>query len=129
MAVHSGTAGSVVYGGTAGTIVGEIKSFTLDITGEELDTSSFGQSWRGYDLGVKEWGGSFTGNYDAADTYQTQLWTNFTTGAKAEVVFYVSATAGFRGTAIVSGDSVSDSFDGLAEVEFTFKGDGTLAKL
>ncbi len=56
MAIHSGTSGSVVYqtvNGTAGTLVGEIKNWTLTVEAEELDTSAFGQSWRGFDAGIK----------------------------------------------------------------------------
>lgn len=131
MAVYSGTSGSVVYqtaSGTAGTLIGEMKEYTLSVEVEELDTSAFGQSWRGKDAGIKQWSGSFSGNADNADTQQTALWTNMGAGTKAELTFFLNGTAGFYGTAVILGQEITDSFDGLGETSFNFSGDGTLAK-
>ncbi len=131
MAIHSGTSGSVVYqtaNGTAGTLVGEIKNWTLTVEAEELDTSAFGQSWRGFDAGIKQWSGSFEGNKDNDDGQQTALWTNLLAGTKAEVTFFLSGTAGYYGTVVILGEEVAQAFDAFGETSYNFRGDGTLAK-
>ena len=131
MGIHSGTSGSVIYNstnGTAGTLVGEIKTWTLNVEVEELDTSSFGQSWRGFDAGIKQWSGSFEGNKDEDDALQDLLWTNLLAGTKAEVALYLSGTASYYGTVVIMGEEVTQSFDSMGETSYSFRGDGTLAK-
>jgi hypothetical protein len=64
---------------------------------------------------------------DEMDTAQISL----TVGSEITVSFYFEgATAGdkyYTGTAIVTGKSVSASFDGLVESEISFQGTGTLS--
>lgn len=131
MAIHSGTSGSVVYqtaNGTAGTLIGEIKNWTLTVEAEELDTSAFGQSWRGFDAGIKQWSGSFEGNKDDNDGQQDALWTNLLAGTKAEVTMFLDGTAGYYGTVVILGEEVTQAFDAFGETAYNFRGDGTLAK-
>ena len=132
MAIHSGTSGSVVYAtsnGTAGTLVGEIKNWTITVEAAELDTSAFGQSWRGFDAGIKQWGGSFEGNKDSADAQQNAIWANLLAGAKAEVSFFLGGTVGYYGTVVMMSEEPTQSFDNFGEVSYSFRGDGTLAKM
>lgn len=129
MAVISGTQGSVTYGGTAGTIVGGIKTWSLDVAAAELDASNFGSTWRLTDSGIKEWSGSFEGNYDDTDAQQTTLWTNLTTGAKGVVVFGMGTADYFHGTVVILGHSPSQSFDGLGAGSWNFKGHGPLTRV
>lgn len=129
MAVISGTQGSVVYGGTAGTVVGGMKTWSLDVAASELDASSFGSTWRLTDSGIKEWSGSAEGNYDDTDTYQTSLWTALTAGTKTVMMFSVGTADYFYGTAVITGASPSQSFDGLGGMNFSFKGHGPLTRV
>ena len=130
MAIHSGTSGSVVWAsanGTAGTIIGELKSWTLNVEVEELDTSAFGQSWRGFDAGVKQWGGSFEGNKDQNDAQQAAAWTNLLAGTKVEITMFLDDDDYYYGTVVLLGEEVTQTFDGMAETSYSFRGDGTLA--
>lgn len=128
MAVISGTQGSVVYGGTAGTIIGGLKTWSLDIGAAELDASNFGSTWKLTESGIKEWSGSMEGNYDDADTYQTSLWTALTGGTKVVAQFNVGTADYFVGTAVLTGHSPSQSFDGLGAASWAFKGHGPLTR-
>lgn len=129
MAVISGTAGTVVYGGTAGTAVANIKTWSLDVAAAELDASAFGSTWKLTDSGIKEWGGSFEGNSDDSDAQQTALWTALTTGAKVVMMLAQGTARRFYGTAVITGDSPSQSFDGLAAESWSIKGHGPLTRL
>ena len=129
MAVHSGTQGSVIYGssnGTVGTIVGGMKTWTITVEAEELDTSSFGQSWRNFDSGIKQWGGTFEGNKDASNAQQQALWAQLVGGTKVEATFYLGTAAKYYGTVVVLGEEPTQSFDNFGETSYTFRGDGTL---
>ena len=130
MAIHSGTSGSVVWAtanGTAGTIIGEIKNWTMNVEAEELDTSSFGQSWRGWDAGVKQWSGSFEGNKDQNDAQQLAAWTSLLAGTKGEVTFFLDDDDYYYGTVIILSEEINQSFDSMGETSYNFRGDGTLA--
>lgn len=129
MAVLSGTAGSVVYGGTAGTAIEGMKSWTLDVAVGELDASSFGSTWKLVEGGIKEWSGSAEGNTDDGTAMQQSAWTSLTTGAKVVMLFGLGAADTYYGTALITGQSVNSSFDGLASTSYTFKGHGPLTKV
>lgn len=132
MAIHSGTSGSVLYAtssGTAGTLIGQLKSWSITVEAEELDTSAFGQSWRTFDAGVKQWGGSFQGNVDAADAQQIAIWSNLLTGTKAELALKLDATKTYYGTVVMISQDLEDSFDGLAESTWNFRGNSTLGTI
>ena len=93
MALLSGTAGSVVYGGTAGTAIEGMKSWTLDVAVGELDASSFGSTWKLTEGGVKEWSGSAEGNADDGTAMQASAWTALTAGTKVVMLFVALAYA------------------------------------
>lgn len=129
MAVLSGTAGSVVYGGTAGTAIEGMKSWTLDVAVGELDASQFGSTWKLTEGGVKEWSGSADGNADDGTAMQASAWTSLTAGTKVVMMFAVGAADYYYGTALITGQSTGSSFDGLATTSYTFKGHGPLTKV
>jgi len=131
MAIHSGTQGSVVYStanGTAGTLIGGMKTWSLSVEGEVLDTSAFGQDWRSKDLGIKQWTGSFEGNKDGTNAAQNAVWSQLLAGSKAEVTFYMGTIDRYYGTVVITSEEPTQTFDGFAETTYNFEGDGTLAK-
>jgi len=131
MGIHSGTQGSVIYatsGGTAGTLIGGMKTWSLNVEGEVLDTSAFGQSWRSKDLGIKQWTGNFEGNKDGKNAQQNAIWSQLLAGSKAEVTFFMGTVDRFYGTVVITAEEVTQTFDSFAETSYSFEGDGTLVK-
>ena len=126
MATLTGTAGSVTHG-TAPGLIGEMKTWSLNVAVAELDTSSFGNSWKEFTGGIGEWSGSFEGNADPSDAGQDAMWTNLVAGSLVELRFYMSGTVFYQGTAMITSQDVGQSFDGLATQAFNFRGSGTLA--
>ena len=129
MAVISGTAGSVVFSGTAGTAIEGMKSWTLDVAVGELDASQFGSTWKLVEGGVKEWSGSADGNADDGTAMQASMWTALTAGTKTVMLFGLNGTDYYHGTALITGQSTGTSFDGLATTSYTFKGHGPLTRV
>ena len=129
MANLSGTAGSVVYGGTAGTAIEGMKSWSLDVAVGELDASSFGSTWKLVEGGIKEWSGSAEGNADDGDLMQSSIWTNLQAGTKVVMVFAMGTARKWSGTALITGSSPSISFDGLGAESYSFTGHGPLTRV
>lgn len=126
MAALSGTAGSVVYttGGT--TVVGEIKEWSIDSSMEPPETTAFGDQWKEFIAGIRDWSASFNGNFDSGDAVQTSLRNAFLGGSAITGRFYVSSANYFSGSGFVTGHSPTTSYDGVAAIEYAMQGNGAL---
>lgn len=126
MAQYSGTAGSVVYttGGT--TLVGEIKEWSFDGAAETVETTAFGQTYKSRIPGLRDGGGSFSGNFDHADTAQLALVNSFLGGSAVALRLYMSSAKYISiGTAYFEGFSPSMSYDGVGEAGYDFVTSGS----
>lgn len=121
MAAISGTAGSVVYGGTGGTAVGNLTEWSIDISLNPVETTAFGITWEQYVTSIKSATGSFSGNFDGADTMQDNLRTAMVDGTSVALALYLNGTNYYDvGTAFLTGHRSSVSMDGKAETTFDF---------
>lgn len=121
MAQYSGTAGSVVYmtGGT--TLVGEISEWSFDGSMSPVETTSFGSRNVKRISGLIDGSGSFSGNFDAADSAQGSLVNAFLGGSAIALRLYLNATKYVNiGTAYVTGWGPSIAVDGKGDVSYDF---------
>jgi predicted secreted protein len=117
MANISGKAGSVLV--AAATVAG-IKSWTLDYTGDALDTTDFADSGhRTYIPGIDGWSGKFEGFKDGAPQ---------AIGSEIALQLKESATAGqlYTGQAIITGVHPTVGVDGVVGMAYDFQGSGSL---
>ena len=123
MAVHHGKEGEVAVGGTA---VGELTSFTLETTGDVVESTQMSDGAKSFIAGRTSFSGTLEMHFDEADSVQTQL------TAGASVTFKLlpegSATGDrkFEGAGIVTGMSVSQPLDGIVSRTVTFQGTDAL---
>jgi hypothetical protein len=126
MATSKGKEG-VVKIGTA--VVGEVKSFELTETANEVDTSVMGDNWTGVDSTQSSWSVSASLFWDIADPGQTLI----VVGSKVALKLYPQgATTGLleqSGTALVTSLGQAQAHDGMVERTVEFKGDGALTKV
>ena len=124
MATHTGSEGLIKIGANT---LGELRSYSLETTGDTIEDTTMGDSARTYKTGLTSWTGTASLYMDEADTAQIAL----TVGSEITVAFYFEGNQTgdkyYTGTAIVTGKSVSASFDGLVESEISFQGTGTLS--
>jgi predicted secreted protein len=124
MATHTGSEGLIKIGADT---LGELRSYSLETTGDTIEDTSMGDSARTYKSGLTAWSGTASLYFDEADTAQIAL----TVGSSITIkVYFEGASSGdkfYEGTAIVTGKSVSASFDGLVESEISFTGTGALS--
>ena len=125
MATHAGSEGLVKVGGNT---LAEVRSFTLDISGEVIEDTSMGDSFRSYKAGLGSYTASVECFFDETDTAQNAL----DVGSSLTLELYPEGAASgdtyFTGTVIVTGKSVSSSFDGMVEVSFTAQGTGGITE-
>ncbi len=124
MATHLGKEGTVQVGSNA---IAEIRGFSIDETIDTVEDTSMGDSSKTYLASIKDFSGSVDVLYDETDTNgQTAL----SVGSSVTLNFAPEGTdsgdAKLTGTAIVTGKSVTSSFDGLVESTITVQGTGGL---
>jgi hypothetical protein len=124
MATHLGKEGTVQVGSNA---IGEIRGFSIDETIDTVEDTSMGDASKSYLASIKDFSGSVDVLYDEGDTNgQTAL----AVGSSVTLNFAPEGSSSgdvkLTGTAIVTGKSITSSFDGLVESTITVQGTGGL---
>lgn len=126
MANHKGSEGTVKVGSNA---VAEIRSFSIEENGDTLEDTSMGDSARTYLASLTSWSGSVDVFWDETDTSGQGA---LDVGSSVTLNLYPEGdTAGdtyYTGTAIVTGKSISSSFDGMVEASVSVQGTGALTE-
>ena len=126
MATHAGSEGTVKVGSDA---IAEIRSFSIEETADTLEDTSMGDSARTYKPSLTSFSGSVDVFWDETDTAGQG---GLTIGAEVTLNLYPEGdTAGdtyLSGSAIVTGRSVSSSFEGLVEMSISVQGNGALTQ-
>jgi len=121
---HVGKDGVVKVGSDA---VGSVRSFNVDYNSDTVETTKMGDAARTYTGTLKSWTASIDAIWlEDTDTGQQAL----NPGDEVTLNLYPegadSGDTYYTGTCIVTGVSVSTSFDDLVMVSFTAQGDGDL---
>ena len=124
MATHTGSEGTVKVGANA---IAEIRSYSIEQTADTTEDTTMGDAWRTHKTTLKAWSGTVDVYWDETDTTGQGA---LVPGAEVTANFYPEgATATdvyLTGTAIVTGKTVSASFDGMIESTITLQGTGAL---
>lgn len=124
MATHAGSEGKVFIGSDQ---VAEIKSWSLEVNSDTVDTSIIGTSWRKNQATIKSWSGNFEGFWDETDTDGQGA---LVVGGTVTLNMYPegddSGDTYWTGDVIITAISYSASFDGIVEASFTYTGTGAL---
>lgn len=124
MAVHKGSEGTVKVGANA---IAEIRSYSIEETGDTLETSTMGDTARTYVPSLTSWSGSVDVYWDETDTTGQGA---LTVGAQVTLNVYPegdsAADTYYTGSAIVTSVSKTASFDGLVEASIGVQGTGAL---
>jgi hypothetical protein len=126
MATHTGSEGTVRVGATNNVL--EIRSYSIEETADTAEDTAMGDSYRTFKTTLKAWTGSVDVFWDELDTTGQGA---LIVGSEVAIRFLPEgATTGdlyFTGNAIVTGKTVTGSFDGMVESTITLQGTGTLA--
>lgn len=126
MATHTGSEGTVKVGANA---IAEIRSYSIEETADTTEDTTMGDSYRTHKTTLKSWSGTVDVYWDETDTTGQGA---LTVGSEVTANFYPEgSTTGdsyITGTAIVTGKTVSASFDGMIESTITLQGTGSLSR-
>lgn len=125
MATHKGSEGLVKVGSAT---VAEVKSYSLEESADTLETTKMGDAARTYLPSLTSFSGSVDCFWDETDSNgQVAL----AVGASVTLVFYPEGAASgdtyYSGTALVTGKTITGSFDGMVEASISVQGTGALS--
>ena len=123
MAVHHGKEGQVAIGGTA---VGELTSFTLETTGDVVESTKMEDGAKSFIAGRTSFSGTLEMHFDETDSGQTQLVSGASLTFKLLPEGSSSGDRKFEGASVITGMSVSQPLDGVIARSVTFQGTGAL---
>lgn len=126
MATYRGMDGSVTF---ATNVVAEVKSWSAQVTGEVLDTTSMGLKWRTVKGGVAQWNGQMVAQLDYGDTLGQKAMidkliqtTPDSVGAAAELL--VNTGKKLSGTILITNIAITQQLGSIVEVTIGFEGSG-----
>ena len=123
----AGKNGKVTIGQSANPVA-SIKSWSLELNLDTLETTALGDDWKNFIAGLKEWSASCEGNYaiHTDENGQQNLQDAYISGETVIVKLYVNDTNYYTGSAYVSSLSVEDPVDDVVSATFELKGTGEL---
>lgn len=124
----TGHSGSVTVASGA---MGNAKAWSLDVTQETVDTTDFDSSgWKESTATLNSWSGSITAIFDASGTAEGALQTGLTGGSSVTLSMQLGGGTGsydvYSGSAIITGQSITNDVNGIVEATFSFEGTGAL---
>jgi predicted secreted protein len=134
MAILVGNAGVITIEDDAGSeqTVAEVRSYTIETTADTIETSKMGTGQRTYVKGLSTFSVSADVYFDP--THLTTIDINPTVGSVGATnkivglkVFPTGSGTAWNGDIVITGYSVTASFDGLIEATISFQGTGAVA--
>jgi predicted secreted protein len=137
MAILTGNDGSIklstaVGGAVNSTALAAVRSFSVEMTRDTIETSTMGQDFRTYVNGMSSWSGTADIYFDSSGTAPGHLGVypvlNPTSGTVGQgtlaVELYLgpSTSGKFSGNIIITGFTVNSSMDGMVEASIAFQG-------
>ena len=126
MATFAGSGGIIKIGSSA---VAEVRSYSIDETMDTLEDTAMGDTSRTYKASLKTFSGSADVFFDDTDTTGQGALTVGSTGTLS--ILMEGDTSGdhnLSGSILVTGRTITGSFDGLVEASITFQGTGALTE-
>jgi len=130
MATYEGSNGQVKVSSAGGTTVAvaEVRSWSIDVTREAVESTAMGDASRTYKKGLQSYTGSMDIVYDDTSAAEVTSALDPANDDAVVIEFYPDAAgaSAFTGTVITTGYSLTASFDGLIEASVSFQGTGAL---
>lgn len=129
MASLTGNAGVVSINGNN---IAEVRSYSVEVTSDTIENTVMTDNSRQYVPGLSSFSGSADVYWDATHFSTADLdgliqGTVGDTGDVVTVIFYPEGTgANWTGSVVLTGYSISASFDGMIEASVSFQGTGAL---
>jgi len=132
IATYTGEQGTVEFGTSSSqSVVASVRSFTIDQETATIEDTVMGLSSRTYKPSLSQFSGSADVYFRDDNTGQTDLFNAIGADTASTINLYPSGTGtGIKlsGSVIITGHSITSSFDGMVEASITFQGTGALVR-
>ena len=108
--------------------IGEIRTYSLEQTMDVIEDSTIGDADRTYASGLKTFSGSMDVYFDDTDTGQLDVQVGDTGTINVQVEGDTTGDHQLSGSIIVTGRTITASFDGMVEASISFQGTGALTE-
>lgn len=108
--------------------IGEIRTYSLEQTMDVIEDSSIGDTDRTYTSGLKSFSGSMDVYFDDTDAGQLDVQVGDTGTINVQVEGDTTGDHQLSGSIIVTGRTITASFDGMVEASVSFQGTGALTE-
>lgn len=108
--------------------IGGLNTFNLNINNATLDITSFGNNWKEYIDGVKDFSGSASGYLDYLDAVQKEIVDNILSSNKTDLTldFKVTKDLTLTGSVKISSLNTTVAVSDKVGISFNFVGNGAL---
>lgn len=108
--------------------IGGLNTFNLNINNATLDVTSFGNAWKEYIDGVKDFSGSASGYLDYKDAMQKEIVDKILSSSESTLTldFKVTNDLTLTGSAKISSLSTTVAVSDKVGISFNFVGNGAL---
>ena len=125
MATLVGKDGVVKIGSNA---IGEIRTYSIEQSMDVIEDSTIGDTDRTYTSGLKTFTGSMDVYFDDTDTGQLDVQVGDTGTINVQVEGDTTGDHQLSGSILVTGRTITASFDGMVEASISFQGTGALTE-
>jgi len=129
--VITGESGAIKFDVTGSpALAGSVRNFTIEQTTQTIESTVMGSGWRNYESGLKDWTGTADFYLVDSDTTHDALIAAIGAAPATLELYPSGTTTGIKlsGEVIVTGVSITSSFDGMVEMSCEFQGTGSLTK-
>ena len=129
---YTGESGTIEFGTSSSqSTVASVRSFTIDQETQTIEDTTMGSVDRTYKAGLSQFSGSADVYFRDDNTAQVDLFNAIGSDSTSTINLYPSGTTtGIKlsGNVIITGHSITSSFDGMVEASITFQGSGALVR-
>jgi len=108
--------------------IGEIRSYSIEQSMDVIEDSTMGDTDRTYTSGLKSFSGSMDVFFDDTDTGQLDVQVGDTGTISVQVEGDTTGDHQLSGSILVTGRTITASFDGMVEASVSFQGSGALTE-
>lgn len=125
MATYLGQDGVVKIGANA---IAEVKSFSVEETGESVEDTAQGDTWRTFKPGLKSFSGTIEAQFDDTDATGQSL---LNIGDEPTLILFpMGDNEGIKltGNVVITGRSITSELESIVTASFSFQGNGELVQ-
>ena len=114
--------------GTVQTLSGDMSEVTLNLTADNPETTSFGNTWRTRIAGLQDWTADITGFYNVAGSQNDHVVSGLMGGSTATCIIFQTGASYASTLAFVGDYAITGPVDGVVGISLTLTGGSDMVR-